>query len=120
MKALCICQYGHSRSVALARVLRGAFNSAISHVSNLYDTVAIGWETAPSAVVLLSQWADVIFVLETSYISYVPMPCRGKVVVFDVGRDRWSNPYNQELSTLLLGMVVRWETEGRPLNNVYT
>jgi hypothetical protein len=120
MKALCICQYGHSRSVALARVLRGAFSSDASHVSHSYDTVAVGWETASSALEPLSKWADVIFILERSYLSYVPESYRGKVVVFDVGRDRWSNPYNQELSTLLLQMVVRWETEGRPLNKVYT
>jgi hypothetical protein len=119
MNALCICQYGHSRSVALARVLRGAFNSSASRVSQSYDTVAIGWETAHSALEPLSQWADVIFILERSYLFYVPESYHGKVVVFDVGRDRWSNPYNPELSTLLLQMVVRWEAEGRPLGSVY-
>ena len=95
MKFLCICQYGHSRSVALSRVLQQRGHAA----------VAIGWMTSGDAMKPLAQWADKICVLETHFRQYVPSEHIGKVIDFNVGRDRWSNPYNQELLAILGGMA---------------
>lgn len=95
MKYLCICQWGHSRSVALTRVLHGKGQQA----------VAVGWAGGSTAIDTLSKWADKILVLESSFASYVPENQRHKVVDFHVGVDRWSNPYNQDLLNLLKGMV---------------
>lgn len=95
MKFLCVCQYGHSRSVALTRVLHGLGQPA----------VAIGWMTSGNAIDGLSVWADKILILDSSYLRYVPQEQRHKVVDFHVGPDRWSNPYHADLLRLLTQMV---------------
>jgi hypothetical protein len=106
MKWLCVCQYGHSRSVALARVLHGCGETA----------VAIGWHTSGNAIGTLGEWADRIIVLQADFARFVPHQYRQKLVaaeLFDVGPDRWVNPYHTELNAILrervqihLGLVV--------------
>lgn len=90
MRYLCVCQYGHSRSVAMVR--------ALHHLQ--LQAVACGWMTAPAALPTLCQWANSIVVLEASFVAHIPQEYRDRVVVCDVGRDRWSNPYHPELTAL--------------------
>lgn len=97
MKHLCICAYGHSRSVALTRVLH----------ARGHEAVAVGHLTSPDALRALSAWADKILTLETSFLWFVPEHFRMKIVDFHVGPDRWSNPYHPELYQLLGGMVEK-------------
>lgn len=93
---LCVCQYGHSRSVALCRVLH--------HVKQ--QAVAVGFQTAPAALISIARtWATKILILDDSYLRYIPEDCREKVVSFHVGPDRWSNPYNVDLLNTLAPMV---------------
>jgi len=99
MKFLCICQYGHSRSVALARVLHGRGHQA----------VPVGAGTSPAAIPLLADWADHIVIVQPQFLSAVPAAYHKRTKLFDVGRDRWSNPYNTELLDIFTKMVV---TEG--------
>ncbi len=96
MKFLCICQWGHSRSVALCRVLHGLGHGA----------VAIGECSNGGAIHPLSEWADKILVLQPMFADAVPQQHRVKIIDFDVGPDRWSNPYNQELLEILRQMVT--------------
>ena len=91
---LCVCQYGHSRSVALTRVLHGRG----------YHAVAVGVGTAGTAFPVLCGFADTILLLDKQLIPYVA-PWAGKVTLMDVGPDVWSNPYNADLLDLLGGMV---------------
>lgn len=91
MNYLCVCQYGHSRSVAMVRELH----------SRGLPAVACGWATAGTGLHWLSQWADVIFVMQAEFSQYVPEPYRHKVVAMDVGPDRWVNPYHPELAALV-------------------
>lgn len=92
MKFLCICQYGHSRSVALCRVLHGKG----------FPAVAAGWTTSGDAISVLSQWADVIALMTPEGIGQIPVVNRHKVTdVFNIGPDKWSNPYSQELLAIL-------------------
>lgn len=95
MKFLCICQYGHSRSVALCRVLHGLGHSA----------VAIGAGTSGDAIGSLAPWADKILTLQPGFGRIVPPDHFHKVIEFDVGPDRWVNPYHPELHAILSGMV---------------
>ena len=95
---LCICWYAHSRSVALARLLQQRGEPA----------VAIGVGTSGDAINVLAQWADRIFVLETSYKDFVPEAYRHKVIIFDVGADVWSNPYSIELRDILEDMYLKY------------
>lgn len=96
-KWLCICQYGHSRSVALARRL---------HRRGI-PAVAAGAGTSEDAISVLSEWADVIAILEPHFIKAVPKHSQHKVVVFDVGPDRWKNPYSSELEEIIEQMLVK-------------
>lgn len=90
MNYLCVCQYGHSRSVAMVR--------ALHHVK--LPAVACGWMTAPQAMPTLCEWADVIVLMQESFRTYIQDEWADKIVVCDVGHDRWSNPYHPELSAL--------------------
>ena len=100
-KFLCICHYGHSRSVALARVLH----------ARGYPAVAIGHATSADAVRALAEWADVICPLDVGHDSHVPTHLRAKVThAFQVGPDRWSNPYNTDLLKLLDGKAESFLT----------
>lgn len=95
-KFLCVCQYGHSRSACLCRVLHGKGQQA----------VACGWGTAPDAIPALGVWADHILLLESHFLNFIPPDLRHKVITLDVGRDRWSNPYHPELHAMLERMVA--------------
>lgn len=90
-KFLCICTYGHSRSVAMARVLH----------HNSLQAVAMGTATAgQQAFDLMTDWADVILLAEAWHIGSVPRKNHPKVVDLKIGEDKWSNPYNADLLTL--------------------
>jgi hypothetical protein len=93
---LCVCQYGHSRSVALCRVLHGLGLQA----------VACGFATAPDALPALAAWADVVALLTPEAAPLIPAAHRHKVADFNVGPDRWSNPYHPELRAILASMVA--------------
>lgn len=94
-RILCVCQYGHSRSVALCRVLH----------ARKFNAVAVGVGTAGGALAVLAAWADAICVLEPHFGQAVPDDCKHKIRVFNVGPDQWSNPYHPELIKLLEGMA---------------
>jgi glycosyltransferase involved in cell wall biosynthesis len=104
IKNLCICHWGHSRSVCLARLLHGKGQAA----------VAIGFASSGGAIAPLSAWADRIFVLQADYAKYVPAEHAAKVVVMDVGPDVWANPYNADLRAKLEGMYAAWEQSQLP------
>lgn len=95
MNYLCVCQYGHSRSVACARGLHGRGVVA----------VACGWMTAGSALPVLCEWADKIIVLCGHAPSRIPTKFHAKLVTFPVGSDKWSNPYHPELQQVIEGMI---------------
>ena len=91
MRALCVCHYGHSRSVALVRVLHGKG----------IEAVAAGAFTAGSQFLRAAcEQATHIFVMEPHFLEQIPHEERDKVVCLNVGPDKWSNPYNQELLAL--------------------
>lgn len=94
-KYLCVCQYGHSRSVAMTRVL---------HARGL-QAVAVGWYTSPDWLIALSHAADKIIALESKCIVHIPETCRNKIILMDIGPDRWSDPYNAELYAMLSRLV---------------
>ena len=102
MKALCVCHYGHSRSVALVRVLHGIG----------IEAVAAGAHTAGSRFLkMMSEEATHIFIMEPGYLEQIPYEDRDKVVCLNVGPDRWSNPYNQELLALCKKLLEEWASK---------
>lgn len=96
-KFLCVCQYGHSRSAALVRILHGLKMAA----------VCIGYETDYGDVSIpLSEWADTIFLFCPEALDIIPSEHHSKVVDFNIGPDKWSNPYNQELLKIVRDKVM--------------
>ncbi len=92
---LCICQYGHSRSAALVRILHERGQEAI----------CVGWGTSPSEwMAPLQELADVICTMEPTADNYV-VGYEHKVVKMHVGPDIWSNPYHPELLDLCRDLV---------------
>ena len=103
MKCLCVCQYGHSRSVALTRVLH----------RDKVEAAAVGRMTAPAALAVLAEWADVIAVLDRAFVAKLPAEHRHKVTDnFHVGPDVWSNPYSRELDALLVARYEAYRASG--------
>jgi len=65
----------------------------------------VGWKTGGDALPHLADWATRICLLEEGFRKYVPEQHRGKIVVLDVGHDRWANPYHPELHQILTNLV---------------
>lgn len=95
LRFLCVCQYGHSRSVALARRLHAR------HV----PAIAAGVGTAGPWFPQLCAWASHVLLLDDALRGSIPAEHAAKVVSFHVGPDRWVNPYHPELAELLERMV---------------
>ena len=92
---LCVCQYGHSRSVALAREFH----------KRAIPAVAVGVVTAGPAGEVLMREAAAICLLDYALRGSIPGGYGAKVDSFHVGPDRWVNPYNTELAGILSKMV---------------
>lgn len=71
------------------------------------EAVAIGWGTSPSAIELLYDWADAVVVMEAWFVDCLPERKCPRVIIMDVGRDIWSNPYHPELITLIKELATR-------------
>jgi hypothetical protein len=94
---LCVCQWGHSRSVAAARALHYAEQSAI----------ACGWQTAGDGLPVLCDWATDILILSDEFREKIPEAYRHKITSLHVGHDVWANPYHPELFAIVKGLLER-------------
>lgn len=56
---------------------------------------------APSALACLAEWAERIVVMQPHYASAVPAAAKGKIVIVDVGPDRWGNPLHPEIQEIM-------------------
>lgn len=63
----------------------------------------------------LCDWADVVALLCETMVEAIPTEHRHKVTThFAVGPDRWSNPYNQELLSILERKYEAWKQPAIP------
>jgi len=105
MKILTLCRGGHVRSVALKYLLH--YNCEERH-----DVIACGWESnSQETREMLYGWADYIVVMTKDFAQYVPekfhnKPSGGrKLFCYDVGEDRFMNPFHPEIQTMLKSMI---------------
>lgn len=91
MNYLCICQYGHSRSVGLARLLHGLGQPAVS----------IGIATCGTALQQLIPWAHRILLLDMAFQGSIPTNRYVDVIDMSIGPDIWQNPYSIPMRDLL-------------------
>lgn len=103
-KVLCMCQGGNVRSVALKYLL---------HYGGMkLDALACGWESnTDNTRDMLFAWADYIIVMQPQFASRVPAAFHyqpggpRKLFCYDVGQDRFGNPFHPELQQMLKGMI---------------
>jgi len=100
-----MCQGGHVRSVALKYLLK---------YEHGHDVIACGWESNPlSTREMLFEWADFIVIMQPEFVRYVPKEYHNhgdgtrKLFCYDVGNDRFHNPFHSELQKMLRSMIVR-------------
>ena len=105
LKVVTMCQGGHVRSVGLKYLLRYKYG---------HDVIACGWEgNTEETRDLLFSWADYIVVMQASMVQHVPTKHHQrddqsrKLFCYDVGEDRYGNPFHPELQSALKGMIER-------------
>ena len=92
MKIVTACKQGLVRSVGLADVLKMHFEPV--------DVIPIGLNSNSCGTIrMLSEWCDWFIIMEERYRSRVPdeFIIRPKLLVCDVGQDRYGNSHNPEL-----------------------
>lgn len=100
MKVLCVCYSGSIRSVALKHIL-----CKIGH-----DALACGIDSNTIQTIrLLVGWADIVVVMKEEFAEKVRVLTDRKdkrLLIYDVGEDRWNHPFHPELEETLLTMVA--------------
>lgn len=97
MRILTICQGGHVRSVAAKYLLRYKYG---------HDVIACGWEgNTDETRDMLCQWAEYIVIMQGEFKKYIDPMYHGKLFAYDVGRDRFGNPFHPELQAMIDGMI---------------
>ena len=91
MKILCLCQKGNSRSVALAWYFK------MEHKPH-HEAIAAGMvTTARSTRNMLYKWSDLIILVAPQYRHWIPEQYDDKVLVWNVGTDRFFRGFSEEL-----------------------
>lgn len=104
MKVVTMCQGAHVRSVGLKYLLTYKYG---------HEAVACGWESnTPETRAMLYEWADVIVIMESNMEKYIPKEFhekdgRRKLFCYDVGPDRYGNPFHPEMQKMLIGMIEK-------------
>lgn len=100
---LCVCSAGNSRSVALAYVLKDGYGQ---------DALAMGVHKASEGTQrMLYNWADHVIVTTMEAMPMIPQQWMHKVVVCDVGADRYFRGFDQGL----METYVRFLKQGKLL-----
>lgn len=96
MKILCLCLGGNVRSVCVSHHLRAHHG---------HDTIPYGTEDGKYSTAktrdFLAEWADRIVVVEPHFSKKVPVQHQHKVIVLEVGPDKWGAPYHPELRAIV-------------------
>jgi predicted protein tyrosine phosphatase len=92
MKILTVCERGLNRSVTAKYLLQDD-----------HEVIAAGLNLAPDTLRMLYDWADRIVLLDARFSEGIPA---GKLVLCDVGPDRYEHHYNREL-LLWLRMLLK-------------
>jgi len=96
-----MCQGGHVRSVAFKYIATYKYG---------HECLACGWESNTAETRnQLFEWADYIVIMMGSFKQYVPEKYWNKLFCYDVGQDRFMNPFHPELQQMIIQMI---ETHG--------
>jgi predicted protein tyrosine phosphatase len=105
LKVVTTCRGGHVRSVGLKYRLTYVYG---------HDVIACGHESNSEEVRrMLYEWADVIVIMESYMEEYIPKEFhitkdgKRKLFCYDVGEDRFGNPFHPELQAMLENMIQK-------------
>ena len=88
---LVVCRWGNIRSVAFAYLLK----------KEGFDALACGvMASSAPTLEMLANWAQVIFIVDSVYRSYIPANYHHKVIDAQIGEDIWKDANNPELKTI--------------------
>lgn len=99
VKYLCVCDGGNVRSHALAYVL---------HDLHGHEAIAVGrLRVSAETLETFCAWADKVVLMQPHMIESVPLAHREKVLVTDVGVDRFGIHIHPELLEMAHG-AAKW------------
>jgi hypothetical protein len=99
VKFLCVCEGGNVRSVSLTYVLKYEFDQ---------EALAASWaKCSQETLDMLGGWADKIVLMQPRFGDKF-VQWKEKLLVVDVGQDRWGNPFHPELKEFLSKVVQEW------------
>jgi hypothetical protein len=102
MKYLVVCDGGNVRSHALAFILKYHYNQ---------EAIAAGRiHLSPATMHLLSEWADKIILMQPHMDESIPRVFHDKIIVKDVGTDRWGIYVHPEL--LQIAQAIAFDLVG--------
>ena len=102
-----VCQWGHCRSVAMARHLHGLNIKAVP-----CGVVAASFVQIQS----LASVSHAIVCMQPDYADFIRNVVgiqHHRLLVFDVGPDRWVNPYHAELQLLVKDLFESYQSNPR-------
>ena len=104
MKFLCVCQDGNVRSVAMAYQL---------HNKHGHEAVPVGWKRLSKASLdLFCEWADRIVIMQAEYADKIGDAFKSKILIAEVGRDRYGCKWGRGLPELVAGITAQWKADG--------
>lgn len=98
-KYLIVCDGGNVRSAAIATTLKLDYGREAIAVGRLF--------MAPQTMKMLSDWANIIVLVQEHMIESIPKVNRKKVLVTDVGVDRWGIKIPPELNSIA-DQAAKW------------
>lgn len=100
---LCVCQKGCNRSVFMVYRLKRHGHSAIP----------VGWYTEDAETLdMLCEWADCIVVMQEEFRVRIHSRFHYKVVVVDVGPDKWGPRWASEMKRIIYKGYDRLKEQG--------
>jgi len=102
MKFLCVCEGGNVRSVGMAYTLKYNFGQEAVPVS--YS------KCSQETLDYFSKWADYIVVMQPHFADKF-MASKQKLLLLDIGHDRWMNPLHSELQEIVGSIAQDWRNK---------
>ncbi|MEK6881919.1 MAG: hypothetical protein AABY22_20035 [Nanoarchaeota archaeon] len=122
MKILCLCNHGNVRSACLAREIKDLNGACqplneqtfIDYIQNFakYQSIAIGAHAnSKETIKILCDWADKVVDLSDNIPTiqnFLVQLAGSKYERFDIGGDRWGNPFADELRNICQQKIKEW------------
>ena len=101
-KFITVCEGGNVRSVGLAYLLK----------VHGQDAIAMSWRfNNPETLGKMFNWADYIVIMQAKFKEHIAEIFHHKLLVVDVGEDRYGYAFHPELQGGLTPIVKDWQSK---------